>query len=78
MGDRESNQLGARGDSQLLEQLRPVDLDRPYAEEQALADLAVGVTERQQSQQLALALAQCLQRVRLQFGQSAAQLGVDV
>ena len=60
------------------QQLRAVDLDRPDAEEELLADLAVGVAERQQPQQFALALAQVLQRVGLELGQRAAELGVDV
>src|SRR5262249_35521571 len=34
VGDREADQLGPRLDVELLQQLRPVDLDRPDAQEQ--------------------------------------------
>ena len=78
MGDREADQLRTRLDPELLEQLGAVDLDRPHAEEEVLTDLAVGVAERQQAQQFALALAQPFQRVGLELGQRPAQLGVDV
>ena len=50
VGDREADQLGTRLDPDLLEQFRPVDLDRTHAEEELLADLAVGVAEGDEPQ----------------------------
>ena len=76
--DREPDQVRARLEAESPQQFRPVDLDRPNAEEELLADLAIGVAERQQPQQFALALAQVVQRVRLESGHRRAELGVDV
>ena len=78
MGDREADQVGARLDPELLQQLRAVDLDRPDAEEEALADLTVGVAEGQQPQQGSLALAQGLQRILLELRQCPSQLGIYI
>ena len=59
------------------QQLRSVDLDRADAEEEPLTDLAVGVAQRHQADQLPLALAKVIERIGLELGQGGTQLGVD-
>ena len=53
--ERVANQLGARGEPDLLLDVRAVRLDRPDRQEELLTDLGVGVTERDQAEHLELA-----------------------
>ena len=53
-----AHELGAGGAAQLLLDVRAVGLDGPHAEEQLLGDLRVRVAERDEPQDVDLALGQ--------------------
>ena len=62
MVERVAHELGAAGAAQLLLDVGAVGLDRAHREEQLLADLGVGVAERDQPQDLDLALGEIVGR----------------
>jgi hypothetical protein len=58
MLEREPDQVGARGQIELLMDVRAVRLDRAHRQEQLTGDLRVGVSQRDQPQDLDLSVAE--------------------
>jgi hypothetical protein len=79
--ERVAHELGARAATQLVLDVRPVYLDRPCGEEELLADLGVGVAEREQSQHFDLAIREVIRRpcrFARQPGEGSAEPGIEV
>src|SRR3954453_6471788 len=66
---------GAPGDVQLGLDARAVPLDRAHAQMNPLGDLAIGVPEREQDEDLALAGAGLVRRARASVSGSASAIG---